>query len=126
MPISLHLVSLSNYTHTVIIQAVVLQLASSQSCGDLPVNCRALDDSCLRIRCSSGNYTAWIQVSNCKDPVQVDLNVSDSIGHLCHRTYSVSESQYGELAMNGKLQLNATFNRNASHLTFVCTSENGW
>ena len=104
------------------IQAVVLQLASSQSCGNLPANCRALDDSCLRIRCSSADHTAWIQVSNCTDPVQVDLSVSDSIGHQYDRTYSVSgEGHCGELAMNGTLHLTATYDRNASHLTFaVC------
>ncbi len=81
-------------------------------------NCR-VDSSCLHIECTGPDLQVTsLAVSNCEDPVRVDLNIPISSGH-CNRTYSVSgDGVSGESVMDGQLQLNASFTRNASHLQF--------
>lgn len=94
------------------------------SCEDLTAgNCMWSPD-CLELDCMDdvAGQKAVLSVSNCEDPVKVQL-VLHSSSQQCSRTYAVSgDGHYSEVALDGKL-LNVIHARNASHLHFFVSNK---
>ena len=115
-----------------VILACITSTSQQDACSDMAVgfsaanpNC-TMSSSCLEVKCSNA---AWgetvLMVSNCKDPIGVQLLLTNTL-QQCSRIYGVSgDAHYSEVGLDGKL-LNVAYSRNASHLQFVVSQESNW